>query len=226
MISTNHLLNRSLLICTIVFVFQFTIGAQPSEKIVDNTRLKDVKEAAKKNNDTTPVTTGEITEAAQQAEKERKFRLAVDYYGELIKLNPDDYKWYLQRGVISLNELKNPKDAIKDFTKAIELSPNEIILFYNRGTAYIQTSDWKKAKADFDKLISLQPDYVNGYLNRGIALLNMKKTDEALADFNHGIQLNPRIPNLYRARALAYKIKGENNLAQADELRAAQIEQR
>lgn len=222
MIKVNHLIIRGLLICATVFAFQFAASAQPA----DNTRLKDVLEAAKKNNDTTPITTGELTDAAKQAEKEKKFMLAVDYYGELIKLNPDSYEWYLQRGVLLLNELKKPKDAAKDFTKAIELKPDEMILVFNRGAAYLQALDWKKAKADFDKVISVQPDYVNAYLNRGIVLLNMKKYEEALADLNKGIQLNPRYSNLYRARSLVYKMKGENTLAQADELKAAQLEQR
>lgn len=222
MIKTNRLIIRSLLVCAILFAFQFTANAQPA----DNTRLKDVLEAAKKNNDTTPVTTGEITAAAKQAEKEKKFMLAVDYYGELIKLNPDNYEWYVQRGVLLLNELKKPKDAANDFTKAIQLKPDEPMLLFNRGTAYLHATDWKKSKADFDKLISLQPENINAYLNRGIVFLNMKKNDEALADFNKGIQLNPRYSNLYRARALAYKAKGETNLAQADELKAAQFEQR
>jgi Tfp pilus assembly protein PilF len=48
--------------------------------------------------------------------------------------------------------------------------------------------------------------------------------DAALQDFNTGIQIDPRIPNLYRARAIVYKTKGNTQLAQADELRAAQME--
>ena len=193
-------------------------------KPVDNTSLQQVNAEAKKNNETTAVTTDEITAAAEQAVKEGKFQLAADYYGELIKKNPDVYQYYLQRGVLYLNELKNAKDAIKDFTKAMELNSDNLILPFNRGTAYIQTSDWKKAKADFDKVLSIRPDYVNAWLNRGIVLLNMKKYDEALADFNEGLRLNPRYPNLYRARAVAFKMKGSNTLAQADELRAAQLE--
>lgn len=193
-------------------------------KPTDNTTIKQVVDEARKNNDTTPVTTNELTAAAEQAVKERKFQLAVDYYGELIKLNPEDYQYYLQRGVLYLNELKNPKEAIRDFTKAMELNSDNLILPFNRGTAYIQTSDWKKAKVDFDKVVALRPDFVNGLLNRGIVLLNMKKYDEALADFNAGLRLEPRHPNLYRARAIAFKMKGEPQLAQADELRAAELE--
>lgn len=195
-----------------------------NRKPKDTTTLEQVNAQALKNNEPTPVTTGEMTAAAEQAESEGKFQLAVDYYTGLIKQNPDDFTFYLKRGVLYLNELKNNKAAVKDFDQAIKLNPNEPVLFYNRGTAYIQTSDWKKAKKDLDSVIALRPDFVNAYLNRGIVYLNLNDTDAALEDFNAGIRLNPRLPNLYRARAIVYKAKGNAQLAQADELRAAQIE--
>jgi tetratricopeptide (TPR) repeat protein len=195
-----------------------------AQKPIDTTSIKQVNEEAKKNNDTTPQTTGEFTSAIETAQKQGKFQLAVDYYGELIKLNPQDAQYYMNRGILYMNELKDYKAAAADFTKAIELKATNPVLLYNRGTAYLHLSDWKKAIKDFDAFLAAQPDVVVGYLNRGIALLNVKKTDEALADFNRGLQLNPQLPNLYRARALAYKIKGNATLAQADELRAAQLE--
>ncbi len=197
---------------------------QTAQKPKDTTTLQQVNTEARKNNETTAITTNEMTAAAEQAEREGKFQLAADYYTELIKKNPEVFQYYLKRGVLNLNELKNNKAAVKDFDQAIKLNPNELILYYNRGTAYIQTSDWKKAKKDFDSVISIRPDYVNAYLNRGIVNLNLKDLDAALNDFNTGIQINPRIPNLYRARAIVYKSKGNAQLAQADELRAAQME--
>jgi tetratricopeptide (TPR) repeat protein len=195
-----------------------------AQKPVDTTGIKQVNEEARKNNETTPQTTGELTDAVQRAERAGKFQLAVDYYGELIKLNPDDAQYYVNRGVLYLNELKNFKAAAADFTKAVELKAANPLVIYNRGTAFLFMNDWKKAIRDFDAFVAVQPDFVNAYLNRGLALLNVKKIDEALADFNYGLKLAPRLPNLYRARALAFKIKGDNAQAQADELRAAQIE--
>ena len=80
--------------------------------------------------------------------------------------------------------MKNHKAAVRDFDQAIKLNPNEVILYCNRGTAYLQTNDWKKSKKDFDSVITLRPDYVNAYLNRGIVKLNLKDLEAALYDFN------------------------------------------
>lgn len=194
------------------------------QKPVDNTSLEQVNAAAKQNNETTPVTKGEITQAAAVAEKAGKYKLAADYYTELIKLDPNDKSYYLARGALLLNHLNDIKGAIRDFEAGIKLDPDEPVFYYNRGTAYVKLEDWKKAKADFDKHISLNPNFAETYLNRGIVFIYLKKLDEALADFNRGLQINPRLPNLYRARAIVYKAQGNAALAQADEIRAAQLE--
>ena len=201
-----------------------TVLNAANKKPADNTTMKQVTDEARKNRDTTPETTDELTAAIAEAEKQNKFQLAVGYYGELMKLNPDEAQNYVNRGVIYLNELSNFKAAAADFSKAIEIKITNPIVFYNRGTAYIKLSDWKKAVKDFDAFIAIQPDYANGYLNRGMALLNLKKTGEAIEDFNRGIRIDPRLPNLYCARAVAYQVKGNTTMAQADELKAAQLE--
>jgi tetratricopeptide (TPR) repeat protein len=196
-----------------------------SERNPNDTSLEKVKDEAKKNNTTSAVTFDENMSAAKQAIAEKKWNLAADYLGAAIKIEPDNFQLYLERGVIYMNQLQNYKAAIADFTKALELKPQEITALYNRGSAYVQLQDFKKAVKDLDAFIAQKSDMPEAYLNRGIALLNTKKTDEAIEDFNRGMQLNPRYPNLYRARAIAYKIKGNATMAQADELRAAQLEQ-
>lgn len=185
--------------------------------------IEQVEAEAKKNNDTTAVTTGEMTAAAEEAMKKGDYKLATDYYGRLIKNNPNEADYYVKRSAIYLDYLKDYKAAIKDCEQGMKAAPNEPIFYYNRGTAYTRLEDWKKAKKDFDTHLSMDPNYVNSYLNRGIANLYLKDFDAALADFNKGIQLNPRISNLYKARAIVYKAKGNAAAAQADEIAAARL---
>ncbi|MGD9561620.1 MAG: tetratricopeptide repeat protein [Pyrinomonadaceae bacterium] len=185
--------------------------------------LEQVNAEAKKNNDTTAVTTGEMTAAAEEAVKKGDYKLAVQYYTEIIKVRPDDAEPYLKRSAIYVNYLKDFRATIKDCDQGVKLAPNEPAFYYNRGTAYVNLQDWKKAKKDFDKHISLNPNYAESYLNRGIANIYLKDLDAAMADFNKGIQVNPRLPNLYRARAIVYKAKGNAAAAQADEITAARL---
>ena len=57
-------------------------------------------------------------------------------------------------------ELKQYKEAIADFDKAIELNPKNADIYNNRGNifwVYIISSNTKKLFADFDKAIELNP---------------------------------------------------------------------
>ena len=203
-----------------------TPSNKPVEKPKDNTTLAQVENEARKNNDTTAVTTGEMKAAAKDAERAGKYQLAADYYAKLAAADPEHALDYdLARGALYMDRINDQKKAQEVFEEIIKNHPNVAEGYYNRGTSYVKLQDWKKAKKDLDKAIELRPTWVEAYLNRGICLIYMKKLDDALADFESGIKLNPRIPNLYRARALVYRAKGSAALAAADELRATQIEQ-
>ncbi|MCC7307376.1 MAG: hypothetical protein IT173_07410 [Acidobacteria bacterium] len=205
-------------------------GANPSDQNTANSTPKDsgktleqVNSDAKKNNETTAVTTGEMTAAAEAAVRKGDYKLAVQYYGEIIKKNPDDPAPILKRSAINMDYLSDFKAVIKDCDMGIKIAPNEPAFYYNRGTAHARLQDWKKAKKDFDVHISMNPNFAESYLNRGIANLYLNDLDAAMADFNKGIQINPRISNLYRARALVHKAKGNAAAAQADEITAARL---
>ena len=111
------------------------------QKPVDNTTITQVREKARAENDTTPVTTNELKAAIEQAKKEGKFRLAVDYYSELIKHDPQEALYYIERGAVQMNHLKDYKSAIKDFDATLKLRPNLTEAVYNRGSAFLQLQD-------------------------------------------------------------------------------------
>ena len=78
--------------------------------------------------------------------------------------------------MLSLNELKNPKDAIKDFSKAIEISPKVIANWYTRGILYDDNLDNnKKALEDYNKAIKIDYNYVDAINTIGLIYLEEKK---------------------------------------------------
>ena len=61
------------------------------------------------------------------------------------------------------------ESAIRDFTKAIELKPDDAEAHYNRGLAYDGKGDVESAIGDYTKATELKPDFAEAYNNRGIA---------------------------------------------------------
>jgi len=116
------------------------------------------------------------------------FENAIAAYTRLIALKPTDYSAYYYRGKARLNIANAPKEAlnqmrenfytsaIKDFSKAMEISGEEDIqILQNRGVAYKDYGIFKSYKAkksvdknacvalfnnsiaDFQKILTMQP---------------------------------------------------------------------
>lgn len=64
---------------------------------------------------------------------------------------------YYAKGVIAL-EKKRWSEAIAEFTKAIELDPNNPWTYHNRGNAYYYKDQYDQAIADYEKAIKLKPE--------------------------------------------------------------------
>ena len=74
---------------------------------------------------------------------------------------------YFDRGTAKY-ALGNYKDAIADYSKAIEINPKYPIAYYNRGNIKEELNDLQGAMADYNKAIEIIPEYADAYNNRGI----------------------------------------------------------
>ena len=77
-------------------------------------------------------------------------------------------RWYEPTTIEAAKyELKQYKEAIADYDKAIELNPKDADTYYNRGAAKNHLKQHKEAIADYDKAIELDPKDADAYYNRG-----------------------------------------------------------
>ena len=117
---------------------------------------------------------------AQEFEKGRKYKeigefaLAKEQYENLIAIDPKSYPAYNSLGYIALNFEDNYEEAVRYFTKTIELDSTYDQGWCNRGVAYYYLKEWQKARADFLKCKKINPNNMNAIreLNR---LDEMKK---------------------------------------------------
>ena len=111
-------------------------------------------------------------------------------------------KNYFKSGLAKLN-LHQYKDAIEDFSTAIQLNPKYVDAYYSRGLAKLNLHQYKDAIEDNSKAIQLNPEYVDAYLNRGNAKLNLQQYADAIEDYNRAIHLNPEHVHAYHNRGYA-----------------------
>ena len=79
--------------------------------------------------------------------------------------------------------------GIADYTKAIELNPNDADAYYNRGNAKRKLEDHYGAISDYTKAIELKPDYVSAYNNRGVAKESIGDLNGACSDWRKAANL-------------------------------------
>ena len=69
----------------------------------------------------------------------------------------------------SKSDVKDYYGAIADYTKAIELDPNNANAYYNRGLSKLNLKNYYGAIADNTKAIELDPNNADAYFNRAIS---------------------------------------------------------
>lgn len=101
---------------------------------------------------------------------------------------------YVTRGRLYLKE-GDAKRAIKDFSKAIEINPNNQNGYCGRGNVYSRTKEYDKALIEYSQAATAP-----AYINRGRIYLKIGNHNQAVADYSTAIEMDPN-PWTYCARA-------------------------
>tara|TARA_Y100001968_G_scaffold303434_1_gene317597 strand:+ start:1382 stop:1951 length:570 start_codon:yes stop_codon:yes gene_type:complete len=112
-----------------------------------------------------------------------------------IEINPKNAEAYQNRGVAKWN-LGNSSGAINDYTKVIELNPNNIDLlaaaYANRGDIKRISGHFSGAIIDLNKAIELNPNYTGVYFIRAYARKNSGDNKGACSDWKKAEELGSK----------------------------------
>ncbi|MCA9108493.1 MAG: tetratricopeptide repeat protein [Planctomycetaceae bacterium] len=147
---------------------------------------------------------------------------AVDALRETLRLDANHLAGHLALADV-LARKGDIKDADAAFTKAVELFPENALVFNNRGMFYQTQSRNADAIADFSKAIELDGNQLQSYLNRGFTRLNTGDHAGAEADFNRAIELSPDNAPAYALRATAELLQHKTNEALHDYLKVIEL---
>lgn len=127
-----------------------------------------------------------------------------------------------QRGNV-LMMLGQIERAIKAYSQAIELNPQDADAYNNRGVAYESNSDFNLAIQDFNMAKRLRPDYAIVYYNSGIVYGKKGMLDIAIQNYGTAIKLQPDYAEAYNNRANVYSRQRKFDQAMADYKTAIQL---
>jgi stress-induced-phosphoprotein 1 len=108
-------------------------------------------------------------------------------------------------------QAKQYDEAIRAYTEAINLDPNDHIFFSNRSAAYLSKGDAASALSDGERCIKLSPQWAKGYSRKGAALHALKRYDDAIAVYQDGLAIAPSDEGLKNALQEVQKAKESTN---------------
>ena len=79
--------------------------------------------------------------------------------------------------------------AIEDFTKAIQINPDDADAYFHRGNAFYQLGDKPEAIEDYSRAIQINPHDADAYINRGNLRDELGDIQGAMADFHTAADL-------------------------------------
>jgi tetratricopeptide (TPR) repeat protein len=142
----------------------------------------------------------ELLIQANRATLERDYTQAIALYNQYIKLNPEDFRGYFNRGTTEMNARKYT-EAEQDFTKTLSLNPVYKEAYYYRGQSFVKQTKYDLAIKDYTHILDKDPRSVPFLKLRAEAYSEKKQNDLALDDLDFAIHTAKLEGDLYKRRA-------------------------
>lgn len=160
-----------------------------------------------------------------EAYQQGNYQAAIEALNQAIQqeVEQSDRAYYL-RGISHL-KLGELDQAVEDYTKVIELDPENLRAYYDRGIANTQLGNYEQAVADYDRASELAPNEETIYLNRGIAKMRQGKLQDAITDYTQALEFDPELGDAYANRGITKAALGDKESAINDLEKAGEIYQ-
>ncbi|MDZ8260990.1 tetratricopeptide repeat protein [Nostoc sp. ChiQUE01b] len=124
-----------------------------------------------------------------------RYEDAIIAYDKAIGIKPHPLAYY-NRGLV-YGYLGRRQQAIADFKKVIEISPDYADAYISLGHEEYTSGNKNAALDYFNKAIQIAPYYAGGYFNRGIFRYYLEDKQQGINDLGKAIQLDPKNPYFY-----------------------------
>ena len=152
-----------------------------------------------------------LFDRALQESKDGDFIQAEKDWSFYLNDNPNDPAALSNRGNIRL-ALGDPEGAIRDQTKAIEISPEDVDPYLNRGIAEEALKLWQAASNDYNYILKKNPKDVSALYNLGNVMGSIDNWLEAKRLFSEAASSNNAMAS--SSEALAIYQLGDLELAE------------
>lgn len=127
-------------------------------------------------------------------------------------MTEQDYKFYLNQGIDKTNQ-GNFEEALIDLEKAIEINPNNALIYFSKAIAYHNLNQLRAAYENYSKAIELDKRMVDAYYNKAQTILAFEdpteeELKEALDNLNSATDLDNKFLDAHYYSAIVKKKLG------------------
>jgi len=114
--------------------------------------------------------------------------------------------------------------TISDYGQALEESPMNARVYFERGKAYNKKGDNDKAISDYTKALEINPGHAESYYKRGKIHFQKGEYNQAISDFTKTVELDKKHYIAYKSRGAAYYNLRKYDRAISDYTKALMID--
>ncbi|MGA2782943.1 MAG: tetratricopeptide repeat protein, partial [Smithella sp.] len=151
--------------------------------------------------------------------------LCITLFDHTLKITDNNWLLYYDRGA-TYSRLGNYKQAIEDYSRAIEINPGFAAAYNNRSDVYAGLGNYRQAIEDLNRVIEFNPGFAAAYNKRGNAYNGLGNYRQAIEDCSRAIEIEPAYAEAYNNRGNAYDGLGNHKQAIEDYDRAIEIKPR
>jgi len=174
---------------------------------------------------------GKFDEAKEEFEKALKILSNNDNLKRHLRIIEDVNQQKIEANLaisyfkaIAFTSGKQWDQAIEESNKSLEINPEFVDAYINRGNIYFIKGQYDKAILDFNEAIILHPEDPFLYVLRGYAYDKKSLTNNALSDYKKAIKVDPNYSLAYAKRGyILYVRKGEYDRAISDYNKAIEL---
>ncbi len=134
---------------------------------------------------------------------------AIEAFNQALALAPDDPALLANRGqaFMHIGDEAAFEKAKADFDRALEINPDLIAGYFNRGAYYMRMENWEAAVSDFTSVLDIDPAQPAAHFNRAMAYRELGEVEKAIDDLVLVLAFQPGEELEAQARALLEELQ-------------------
>lgn len=149
-----------------------------------------------------------LLSTATQAEEEKNYNRALQYYKQLVDKYPDNLQYRIKMAD-NLRRIDQNDEAIQLYNYVLKRQPHNIVALEGKGLAHITKGDFASASESLEQVMAMDGNRWRALNGVGLLFVAKNMPNEAVAYFDSALQRAPDHPTVLNNVGLTLALNGD-----------------